>query len=91
MGKVSFNCMAKFTILGVDVVNRTKTSQAVQKVLTIHGCSIKMRIGLHEADEKICSVDGLLILQIHGGKKASDIIKKDLRKITGVKIKEILF
>lgn len=83
--------MAKFIILGVYVGNRTKTSQAVQKTLTTHGCSIKMRIGLHEANEKICSVDGLLILQIHGGKKASDVIKKDLKKITGVKIKEILF
>ena len=83
--------MAKFIILGVYVGNRVKTNEKVQKVLTKHGCSIKMRIGLHEANEKICSVDGLIVLQIHGGAKASAEIKKDLKKITGVKIKEILF
>lgn len=83
--------MAKFIILGVYVGNRVKTSQAVQKVLTDCGCSIKLRIGLHEADDKKCSVDGLIILQVFGGAKASEKIKRILKKVPGVKIKEMLF
>jgi len=83
--------MAKFIILGVYVGNRVKTSEKVQKVLTKHGCNIKMRIGLHEANDKICSVDGLIVLQIHGGAKSSKGIIKDMKKIPGVKIKEMLF
>ncbi|MDO9509708.1 MAG: hypothetical protein Q7J14_00285 [Candidatus Magasanikbacteria bacterium] len=83
--------MTKFNILGVHVGNRVKTSEAVQKVLTDFGCSIKLRIGLHEADEKKCSVNGLIILQIFGGDKEAQKIKKQLAKISGVKVKEMVF
>jgi len=83
--------MAKFSILGVYVGNRVKSSQMLQKALTDCGCSIKLRIGLHEVDEKTCAVNGLIILQVFGGAKASGVIKRNLKKIPGVKVKEMLF
>lgn len=83
--------MTKFNILGVYIGSRSKASQEVQKVLTKFGCSIKLRIGLHEVDIKTCSVDGLIVLQIFGETKEMQKIKKQLLKITGVKIKEMVF
>ena len=83
--------MAKFNILGVYVGNRVKSSQMLQKALTDCGCSIKLRIGLHEVDEKTCAVNGLIILQIFGGAKEMQKVKNKLRKVEGVKIKEMLF
>lgn len=83
--------MVKFNILGVYVGNRVKSSQMLQKALTDCGCSIKLRIGLHEVDEKTCAVNGLIILQVFGGAKASEKIKSILKKVPGIKIKEMLF
>jgi hypothetical protein len=48
---------AKKTILGVHVAQRTKHTAKVQKNLSDYGCSIRTRIGLHEAG------DGFLLAQ----------------------------
>ena len=44
--------MKKHLILGVHITNRVKHVPEVQKVLTEFGCSIKTRLGLHEAGRR---------------------------------------
>ena len=47
---------AKRTILGVHVAQRTRHTAKVQKILSDYGCSIRTRIGLHEAGAGFCSL-----------------------------------
>ena len=58
--------MKKHLIFGVHITNRVKRVPEIQKVLTEFGCSIKTRLGLHEADAKVCSPNGLIILEMVG-------------------------
>jgi hypothetical protein len=83
--------LAKKTVLGVLINNRTETAPQVQKVLTQFGCSIKTRLGLHEVDEKTCSTTGLLILELFGVEKDSLELEKQLRSIKGIQVQKMLF
>jgi hypothetical protein len=83
--------LAKKTVLGVLINNRTETAPQVQKVLTQFGCSIKTRLGLHEVDEKTCSTSGLLILELFGVEKDSLELEKQLRAIKGIQVQKMLF
>jgi len=52
-------------IMVIKVSKRTEKVPTVQSVLTEFGCSIKTRLGLHEAGD-VCSEEGILILQLCG-------------------------
>lgn len=52
-------------IMVVKISARRETSPEVQEVLSKFGCSIRMRLGLHETQD-VCSDEGLLILQLTG-------------------------
>ena len=54
-----------YNIMAIRLSNRTEHAQAVQKVLTEHGCNIRARLGLHEAGDQ-CSAEGLMVLQLCG-------------------------
>jgi hypothetical protein len=55
---------AKKTILGVHVAQRTKHTAKVQKILSDYGCSIRTRLGLHDAGDGFCSPNGLILLEV---------------------------
>lgn len=79
---------AKKTILGVHVAQRTKHTAKVQKILSDYGCSIRTRIGLHDAGDGFCSPNGLILLEVvnKAGKLAAA-----LAKVPGVSVKKMVF
>jgi len=56
--------MTDYTLVAVKIGQREKSAIEVQKLLTEFGCSIKIRLGLHDVPSDACSPAGLLILQV---------------------------
>ena len=83
--------MKKHLILGVHITNRVKHAPEIQKVLTEFGCSIKTRLGLHEAGAKACSPNGLILLEMIGDDKASNRMARKLKEIEGVEVQKMVF
>ena len=76
------------TILGVHVAQRTKHTAKVQKILSDYGCSIRTRVGLHDAAENICSPNGLILLEVVN--RAAELAKA-LAQVPGVTVKKMVF
>ena len=76
------------TILGVHVAQRTKRTAKVQKILSDYGCSIRTRVGLHEASEGVCSPNGLILLEVVSEATA---LAKALEVVPGVTVKKMVF
>ncbi|HRU07441.1 MAG TPA: hypothetical protein P5137_16885 [Candidatus Brocadiia bacterium] len=83
--------MSNHIIVGVHVTDRIKKAGAVQKALTECGCSIKTRLGLHEASETECSQAGVILLEVVGGAKAAKALMDKLAAIQGVEVKKMVF
>ena len=83
--------MKKHLIVGVHITNRVKRAPEVQKVLTEFGCSIKTRLGLHEASATACSPNGLILLEMVGDDKASNRMARKLKAIEGVEVQKMVF
>ncbi|MGD9782128.1 MAG: hypothetical protein AB7V14_08245 [Kiritimatiellia bacterium] len=79
---------AKKTILGVHVSQRTRHTAKVQKILSDYGCSIRTRVGLHDAGGGFCSPNGLILLDVvdRAGELASA-----LSRVPGVAVKKMVF
>ena len=78
----------KKTILGVHVAQRTKNTAKVQKILTDYGCSIRTRIGLHEATGGVCSPSGLILLEVVSEAAG---LSSALSSVPGVTVKKMVF
>ena len=76
------------TILGVHVAQRTKHTAKVQQILSDYGCSIRTRVGLHEAAENVCSPNGLILLEVVNQASA---LAAALAKVPGVTVKKMVF
>ena len=79
---------AKKTILGVHVAQRTKHTAKVQKILSDYGCSIRTRIGLHDAGDGFCSPNGLILLEVVN--QAAGLAQA-LAQVPGVTVKKMVF
>ena len=79
---------SKKTILGVHVAQRTKHTAKVQKILSDYGCSIRTRIGLHDAGDGFCSPNGLILLEVVDRAGA---LAPALAKVPGVTVKKMVF
>ena len=79
---------AKKTILGVHVAQRTKHTAKVQKILSDYGCSIRTRIGLHDAGDGFCSPNGLILLEVVS--RAGELAAA-LAQVPGVAVKKMVF
>lgn len=55
-----------YKVVLVKIDHRSTEAVKVQNILTDHGCSIKVRLGLHEASKEFCANDGLIILEVEG-------------------------
>jgi hypothetical protein len=78
-------------ILGVHIVNRIEEAGIVQKVFTEYGCNIRTRIGLHTLTDNVCSAEGLILLEIHGGEAIADDLAAKLDEIEGVETQKLVF
>lgn len=80
------NC---YDIMGVIVEDRDDNGPEVQEVFTDFGCIIKVRLGLHNHTEEVCTNEGFIILQLCGEEKIQRELEKRLNDIEGVKAKRV--
>jgi len=83
--------MSKTTILGVFLRKRTVTAAAFQEILSKYGCSIKTRIGIHTANENVCSPDGVILLDIIGEESELAALESELKAIDGADVQKMVF
>lgn len=83
--------LKKHIILGVHITDRIQHVDSVQHLLTEYGCSIRTRLGLHEAQEGFCSPNGLILLEMTDDEKTADQLAAKLNAIEGVEVQKMLF
>ncbi|MFC2096221.1 hypothetical protein ACFLQ3_00810 [Bacteroidota bacterium] len=84
--------MSKETrILGILITDRQKEAGIVQNVLTKYGCSIKTRLGLHEATDDVCDTSGLLLLELTGDVSEMDKLENELVAVEGTQTQKMIF
>lgn len=76
-------------IMIVKIGERRKKSPEVQEVLSKFGCSIKTRLGLHEAGD-VCSEEGVLVLQLTGDKSEMMALEHALNQLESVQSKMVI-
>jgi len=81
----------KKTIFGIFIKERIKDATIIQSILTKYGCNIKTRIGLHDADENLCSPSGILLLEVIGQQVDIDNFELEMSKISDLTIKKMEF
>ena len=83
--------MDKHIILGVHITDRVKHASLVQKALTEHGCTIRTRLGLHEADKTVCSPNGLILLELLDDESEVQKLSSALGAIEGIEVQTMVF
>lgn len=83
--------MDKHIIVGVHITERVKLAGEIQKVFTEFGCQIRTRLGLHEADNGVCSPNGLILLELVDDEAKVAALKKKLTAIDGVEVQAMVF
>jgi hypothetical protein len=67
----------EYQIVAVKVGNREGVAQDMQKILTEHGCVIKVRLGLHDMPPNACSPAGLVLMEVAGDdSEIQEMVKK---------------
>ena len=65
----------------IKIDHRSTEAVQVQGILTKYGCSIKVRLGLHEVSKAMCANDGLVILEVEGDKRTLNRMLKELNAV----------
>jgi hypothetical protein len=78
-------------VLGIHIQNRVKDAPEIQKILTIYGCNIKTRIGLHEVTDSYCAGSGLVILEMVGDASIYNKLADSLNGLDGVEVQKMVF
>jgi hypothetical protein len=76
-------------IFGVHISQRTQSVPAVQACLSKYGCSIRTRLGIHDADVDTCSTCGLLLVDVFGPEV--EAFYKELSGLQGVDVQRMDF
>jgi hypothetical protein len=77
------------TIFGIHISHRTENVPAVQATLTKYGCSIRTRLGIHDADATSCSPSGLLLVDVFGSE--TEQFYTELSTLEGVDVQRMDF
>ncbi len=81
--------MEEFKLAAVKIEHRETAAVEAQKVLTEFGCSIKVRLGLHDMPDNACSPVGLLILKLVDTDANIEAFMSKLNGIDGVTAKSL--
>jgi hypothetical protein len=79
----------EYNVIAVRVSDREGVAQDMQKVLTEHGCLIKVRLGLHDIPANACSPAGLVLMEVEGDPTEIKILVKELNALVSVSAKHI--
>jgi len=83
--------MDKHSIVGVHITERVRHAGEVQAIFTKFGCSIRTRLGLHEADAGRCSPNGLIVLEMADEDAVIADMVAELNAIDGVEVQQMVF
>jgi hypothetical protein len=78
-------------VLGIQITEREHAASKVQASLTKFGCSIKTRLGLHDATYEGCSPEGLILLELSGDTTEFYKLENELLAIDGVNVRKMVF
>ena len=73
-----------WNIMVIKVGRISEDSIKLQSLLSKFNCSIKTRLGLHEAGN-VCGTEGVIILDLAGSKGDMENLEKELNKLPSVK------
>ena len=76
--------MNRDVIMAIRMDKRRINAQKLQQALSENGCTIRMRLGLHEAGE-FCSDEGLILLQLVNQPEEIALLKQALDGIEGIR------
>jgi hypothetical protein len=79
-----------YHVVAAKISERDGAAQDVQRVLSAHGCLIKVRLGLHDLPAGACSSAGLLILEVEGEPREIEALVAELSAIPQVKASHIV-
>lgn len=82
---------AQIRLMGILIKERQYVATQVQDILTKYGCSIKTRLGMHEATNDRCAPHGFVILELTGDKTEMDKLEVELNDLQSVEAKNITF
>ena len=82
---------ARHVVLGIHITDRVLRVPRVQELFTEYGCSIKTRLGLHEASATSCSPNGLILLEMAGPEGPIEELFKKLKAVEGVDVQKMVF
>lgn len=83
--------LSKHVVMGIHITDRIHHVDSVQHLLTEYGCSIRTRLGLHDADEGFCSPNGLLVIELIGDEAAHAGLMGKLNDLEGVEAQKMVF
>jgi len=83
--------MDRHIVFGIHITDRLKHVAEVQSLLSEYGCTIKTRLGLHEASKESCSPNGLLILELLDDETEVNNFAARLQKIEGIELQKMIF
>lgn len=83
--------MSYIRILGIRVANRPNEAEEVQKLLTMYGCSVRTRLGLHVQNDLTDNSEGLIILELTGDTSEMDKLENALVATAGTDVKRMEF
>jgi len=70
-----------YKLILIKIDHHSNDAAKVQEILTKYGCSIKVRLGLHETSKEVCANDGLIVLEVEDKKTTLKKIVTELNKI----------
>jgi len=79
----------EYNVIAVKVSDREGVAQDMQKVLTKHGCLIKVRLGLHDIPANACSPAGLVLMEVEGEAAEIKTLVSELNALASVSAKHI--
>ncbi len=83
--------MKETRVLGVMVHNPGEGSKKIQNILTMYGCNIRTRLGLHDSVGEYAADTGLMLLELTGDASECAKLENELFSLDGVEVQKMVF
>lgn len=75
----------EYNIITILVKKPEKVGTKLQDILSLYGCVIRTRLGLHREEIK----GGIIILDVYGDQNQINLLLGELKEIEGIDFKQI--